>query len=48
MLTPAMAHTGIADDVLDARHAIVTAAYAAKTESFIAGAPKRAHLPSAV
>ncbi len=48
MLTPAMVHTGIANDVLDARHAIVTAAYAANPDRFIAGAPKRASLPAAV
>lgn len=48
MLTPAMVHTGTADDVLNARHAVLSIAYAAHPDRFIAGAPKRAHLPAAV
>jgi putative transposase len=48
MLTPAMVHTGSADNVLDARHAVLSAAYAAHPDRFIAGAPKRAQLPAGV
>lgn len=48
MLTPAMVHHGQADRVLAARHEVMLAAYGAKPERFINGAPKRIVLPSAV
>lgn len=48
MLTPATVHEGRADDVLGARHATVLAAFAAKPERFINGAPKLSKLPSEV
>ncbi len=48
MLTPAMVHTGNADNVLDARHAVLSGAYAAHPGRFIAGAPKRARLSAAI
>jgi putative transposase len=48
MLTPAIVHAGEAEAVLDARHRIMLAAYAATPERFINGGPKRAELPKDV
>jgi putative transposase len=48
MLTPDTVHHGRADAVLDARHAVMRAGFAANPDRFIAGEPKRAKLPSAV
>jgi len=47
-LTPAVVHHGRADEVLDARHRIRLAAYAAHPERFINGPPLRDSLPTAV
>jgi putative transposase len=48
MLTPAIVHAGEADVVLDARHRVMLAAYAATPERFINGQPKRVELPKDV
>ncbi len=48
MLTPAMVHSGIATQIVDQRHAIMKAAYAANPQRFAAGEPKRASLPPTV
>ena len=48
MLTPEMVHRGHAEAVLDQRHQVVLAAYAAHPERFINGPPKIAALPQAV
>jgi putative transposase len=48
MLTPAIVHAGRADAVLEARHRIMLAAYAAKPERFVKGEPKRDALPAEV
>lgn len=48
MLTPAMVHTGRADDILDARHAVMRAAYSAHPDRFISGEPRRVMLPQSV
>jgi putative transposase len=48
MLAPAMVHNGRANDVLDARHAVMQAAFTAHPDRFIAGSPKRLELPSQV
>lgn len=48
MLTPAMVHEAKADQVLDARHAVMLKAHQANPERFVRGTPKRVLLPSAV
>jgi len=48
MLTPATVHAGEADAVLDARHLVMLAAYAATPERFVNGEPKRVELPTDV
>ena len=47
-LTPATVHHGRADQVLDARHRVRLAAYAAHPERFVNGPPRRQSLPNAV
>jgi putative transposase len=47
-LTPATVHHGRASDVLDARHRVRLAAYAAHPGRFVNGPPRRETLPSAV
>jgi putative transposase len=47
-LTPATVHHGRADEVLDARHRVRLAAYAAHPERFVNGPPRRQNLPNAV
>lgn len=47
-LTPADAHYGRADSVLEARHARRLEAYARHPERFIGGPPRRYQLPSVV
>ena len=47
-LTPAAVHHGRADQVLDARHRVRLAAYAAHPERFVNGPPRRHSLPPAV
>jgi putative transposase len=47
-LTPATVHHGRAREVLDARHHVRLAAYAAHPERFVNGPPQRQSLPSAV
>ena len=47
-LTPATVHHGRADEVLDARHRVRLAAYAAHPERFVNGPPRRKNLPNAV
>jgi putative transposase len=47
-LTPATVHHGRADQVLDARHRVRLAAYAAHPERFVNGPPRREYLPNAV
>lgn len=47
-LTPDTVHHGRADAVLDARHRVRLAAYAAHPERFVNGPPRRENLPSAV
>jgi len=47
-LTPAVVHYGAAEVVREKRHAVLAAAYAARSERFVNGAPKPAELPSAV
>ena len=47
-LTPATVHQGRADQVLEARHHVRLAAYAAHPERFVNGPPRRQSLPSAV
>jgi putative transposase len=47
-LTPATVHHGRADQVLDARHRVRLAAYAAHPERFVNGPPRRQTLPPAV
>jgi len=47
-LTPATVHHGRADQVLDARHCVRLAAYAAHPERFVNGPPRRQSLPHAV
>jgi putative transposase len=47
-LTPATVHHGRADLVLDARHRVRLAAYAAHPERFVNGPPRRQSLPPAV
>lgn len=47
-LTPATVHHGRADQVLDARHRVRLAAYAAHPERFVNGPPRRERLPNAV
>lgn len=47
-LTPATVHQGRADQVLDARHHVRLAAYAAHPERFVNGPPRRERLPNAV
>jgi putative transposase len=47
-LTPATVHHGRADEVLDARHRVRLAAYAAHPERFVNGPPRRQSLPDAV
>jgi len=47
-LTPATVHHGRADQVLDARHRVRLAAYAAHPERFVNGPPRRQSLPPAV
>jgi putative transposase len=47
-LTPATVHHGRADEVLDARHRVRLAAYAAHPERFVNGPPQRQNLPNAV
>jgi putative transposase len=47
-LTPATVHHGRADEVLDARHRVRLAAYAAHPERFVNGPPRRQSLPNAV
>jgi putative transposase len=47
-LTPATVHHGRADEVLDARHHVRLAAYAAHPERFVNGPPQRQCLPGAV
>jgi len=48
MLTPAMVHTGRADAILDARHAVMKRAYGAHPDRFIAGEPRKNTLPGSV
>lgn len=48
MLTPAMVHNGHAQSILDARHAVMRAAYNARPDRFIAGEPRRSTLPASV
>ncbi len=48
MLTPAMVHAGRANDVLDARLAVMRTAYSAHPDRFIAGEPRRTALPANV
>jgi putative transposase len=48
MLTPASVHHGFEASVLDARHTVMRAAFAANPDRFAAGEPKRAQLPAAV
>jgi putative transposase len=47
-LTPATVHHGRAGEVLDARHRVRLAAYAAHPERFVNGPPRRQNLPNAV
>jgi putative transposase len=47
-LTPATVHHGRADQVLDARHRVRLAAWAAHPERFVNGPPRRENLPNAV
>jgi putative transposase len=47
-LTPATVHHGRAAEVLDARHRVRFAAYAAHPERFVSGPPRRENLPNAV
>jgi putative transposase len=47
-LTPATVHHGRAGEVLDARHRVRLAAYAAHPERFVNGPPRRQSMPSAV
>jgi putative transposase len=48
MLTPAVVHFGLEKTVLEARHAVMQAAFTAHPGRFPAGEPRRAELPSAV
>jgi putative transposase len=47
-LTPAQVHYGRAQEILDARHRVVTAAASQHRERFVHGLPKRIEAPSAV
>ncbi len=47
-LTPAVAHHGRADEVLERRHRARMAAYLAHPDRFVNGPPQREHLPAAV
>ena len=47
-LTPAAVHHGRADEVLEGRHRVRLAAYAAHPERFVNGPPRRESLPNAV
>jgi putative transposase len=47
-LTPFMVHHGLAEQVLDARHHVRTAAYLAHPDRFVNGPPRRESLPEAV
>ena len=47
-LTPAQVHYGAAQEVLDARHRLVTAAATRHPERFLHGLPRRIEAPSAV
>ena len=48
LLTPAVVHQGRAHEVLAARQAVLSEAYAAHPERFVRGAPRPASLPAAV
>jgi putative transposase len=48
LLTPAMVHFGLADQVLEARQHVLEAAYAAHPERFVRKPPKPLPLPDAV
>ncbi len=48
MLTPATVHFGRGNGALEARHAVMKAAFAANPNRFAAGEPKRSLLPSEV
>ena len=47
-LTPAQVHYGRAQEILDARHRVITAAASQHRERFVHGLPKRIEAPSAV
>ena len=47
-LTPAQVHYGRAQEILDARHRVITAAASLHRERFVHGPPKRIEAPSAV
>ena len=47
MLTPEMVHYGRAQEVIDARHQVLMAAYAAHPERFVRRPPQPAILPEA-
>jgi hypothetical protein len=47
-LTPAKVHYGRAQEILDARHRVITAAASQHWERFVHGLPKRIEAPSAV
>ena len=48
LLTPAVVHTGEAEQALAARQVALSAAYSAHPERFVHGAPQPLHLPSEV
>lgn len=48
LLTPAIVHFGLAEQVLEARDQTLLAAYQAHPERFVLGPPKKQRLPSAV
>jgi putative transposase len=48
LLTPEQVHHGLADEVLDARHKVLLAAYETTPERFVHGPPVRTALPAGV